>query len=64
MILQRMHDFVSLLLKKTHIAASSMSLISEPSYRAYSWARQSGFKNLTVVDIVSPEMLYLVDAYW
>jgi hypothetical protein len=41
-----------------------MSLISEPSYSAYSWARQSGFKNLTVVDIVPAEMLYLVDPYW
>lgn len=41
-----------------------MSLISEPSYSAYSWARQSGFNNLTVVDSVQPEMLHLVDAYW
>jgi hypothetical protein len=41
-----------------------MSLISEPRYSAYSWARQSGLNNLTVVDKVSPEMLHLVDAYW
>ncbi|PNF36221.1 rhodopsin [Cryptotermes secundus] len=41
-----------------------MSLISEPSYNAYSLGRQSGFNNLTVVDSVRPEMLHLVDAYW
>jgi hypothetical protein len=41
-----------------------MTLISEPSYSAYSLARQSGFNNLTVVDNVAPEMLHLVDAYW
>ncbi|KAJ8871341.1 hypothetical protein PR048_027658 [Dryococelus australis] len=41
-----------------------MSLISEPSFSAYSWASQGGFGNQTVVDKVPPEMLYLVDAHW
>nr|CAD7262114.1 unnamed protein product [Timema shepardi]CAD7572169.1 unnamed protein product [Timema californicum] len=41
-----------------------MSLISEPSFSAYSWASQGGFGNQTVVDRVPPEMLYLVDAHW
>nr|CAD7429407.1 unnamed protein product [Timema monikensis] len=43
---------------------AAMSLISEPSFSAYSWASQGGFGNQTVVDRVPPEMLYLVDAHW
>jgi hypothetical protein len=41
-----------------------MTLISEPSFKAYSWPSQGRFGNLTVVDKVPPEMLHLVDAYW
>ncbi|XP_069676605.1 rhodopsin [Periplaneta americana] len=41
-----------------------MSLISEPSFSAYSWASQGGFGNQTVVDKVPPDMLYLVDSHW
>nr|AHK12248.1 longwave opsin [Empoasca vitis] len=42
-----------------------MSLISEPSFSAYSsWATQGGFGNHTVVDKVPPDMLHLVDAHW
>jgi len=41
-----------------------MSLISEPSFSAYSWASQGGFGNQTVVDKVPPEMLFMVDAHW
>nr|CAD7588261.1 unnamed protein product [Timema genevievae] len=43
---------------------AAMSLISEPSFSAYSWASQGGFGNQTVVDRVPPEMLHLVDAHW
>ncbi|CAG2066499.1 unnamed protein product, partial [Timema podura] len=45
-------------------ARKAMSLISEPSFSAYSWASQGGFGNQTVVDRVPPEMLHLVDAHW
>lgn len=41
-----------------------MSLLSEPSFSAYSWASQGGFGNQTVVDKVPPEMLHLVDSHW
>ncbi|KAJ4429001.1 hypothetical protein ANN_25997 [Periplaneta americana] len=43
---------------------NTMSLISEPSFSAYSWASQGGFGNQTVVDKVPPDMLYLVDSHW
>ena len=42
-----------------------MSVMSGPSYAAYSWSAQGGgFGNQTVVDKVPPEMLHLVDAHW
>ncbi|XP_015609841.1 rhodopsin isoform X2 [Cephus cinctus] len=42
-----------------------MSVMSGPSYSAYTWTAQGGgFGNQTVVDKVPPEMLHLVDAHW
>lgn len=43
-----------------------MSVLSGPSYAAYSWAAQGGggFGNQTVVDKVPPEMLHLIDPHW
>lgn len=43
-----------------------MSLVSGPSYEAYSWGNQAGgrFGNMTVVDKVTPDMLHLIDAHW
>lgn len=46
--------------KKT---VSKMAAFVEPHYSAL-WQGQSGHGNLTVVDKVPPEMLYLVDAHW
>lgn len=40
-----------------------MAAFVEPHYSAL-WQGQSGHGNLTVVDKVPPEMLYLVDAHW
>lgn len=40
-----------------------MAAFVEPHYMAL-WQGQSGHGNLTVVDKVPPEMLYLVDAHW
>lgn len=44
-----------------------MSVISGPSYEAYSWGGQGGagkFGNLTVVDKVPADMLHLIDPHW
>ncbi|XP_053999653.1 rhodopsin, long-wavelength-like [Hylaeus anthracinus] len=42
-----------------------MTLISGPSYEAYSWGAQgSKLGNQTVVDKVPPDMLHLIDAHW
>nr|APY20655.1 long wavelength sensitive opsin [Priacma serrata] len=43
-----------------------MTIISEPSYSAYaSWGGgPGGGGNLTVVDKVPPDMLFMVDAHW
>jgi hypothetical protein len=56
-------SFCSSLLE-TYVAASPMSLISEPSFSAYTSAQQGGFSNLTVVDNVALEMLHLTDPHW
>lgn len=43
-----------------------MTVMTGPSYEAYSWGGQAGsrFGNQTVVDKVPPEMLHLIDAHW
>lgn len=48
-----------------------MSIISGPSYSAYTWGQSGGsyatgggFGNQTVVDKVLPEMFHMVDAHW
>jgi len=40
-----------------------MAAFVEPHYSAL-WQSQSGHGNMTVVDKVPPEMMYLVDAHW
>lgn len=40
-----------------------MAAFVEPHYSAL-WQGQGGHGNMTVVDKVPPEMLYLVDAHW
>jgi hypothetical protein len=57
-------SFCSSLLEN-YVAASLMTVISEPSFSAaYARAQQGGFSNLTVVDNVAPEMLHLIDPHW
>lgn len=41
-----------------------MTLVSGPSYAAFSHGAQARFSNQTVVDKVPPEMLHLIDAHW
>ncbi len=41
----------------------AMAAFVEPHYSAL-WQGQSGHGNVTVVDKVPPEMLYLVDSHW
>nr|QWV42698.1 long wavelength sensitive opsin 1 [Lycostomus kraatzi] len=42
-----------------------MSILSGPSFAAWTAAQQGGFLgNITVVDKVPPEMLHMIDAYW
>ncbi|CAK9794745.1 Rhodopsin, long-wavelength [Anthophora plagiata] len=42
-----------------------MTVLTGPSYEAYSWGAQgSRFGNQTVVDKVPPDMLHLIDAHW
>ncbi|XP_046735151.1 rhodopsin [Diprion similis] len=42
-----------------------MTVMSGPSFAAYSWSAQAGgFGNQTVVDKVPAEMLHLVDSHW
>ncbi|CAH1403577.1 unnamed protein product [Nezara viridula] len=36
----------------------------KPQYAMYSWAQTNPMANKTVVDMVPPEMLHLVDAHW
>ncbi|KAE8572955.1 Opsin LWS1 [Halyomorpha halys] len=36
----------------------------KPQYAMYSWAQSNPMANKTVVDMVPPEMLHLVDAHW
>ncbi|CAH1183602.1 unnamed protein product [Phaedon cochleariae] len=42
-----------------------MSVMGEPNYGAWVAQRGAGFGgNLTIVDVVLPDMLHMVDAYW
>lgn len=45
-----------------------MSIVSGPTYDAYSWGGQGGggsrFGNMTAADKVTPDMMHLVDAHW
>nr|BAQ54833.1 opsin, long-wavelength sensitive type [Asiagomphus melaenops] len=43
----------------------SAAIAVDPGYSAYRWSGSNGFSgNMTVVDKVPPEMLFLVDSHW